>query len=184
MLGSRTIVTLGATLALAGCVAAPRSALDRSTVLGSRIERVELTDIPVNGQPVVVTYGGGRCIVEGELIAVTRTTLVVLDNEGALWQIPITSGAKVEIELYSSRSSSLYTATTAGSVSTLSHGYWLLASFPVWLAVGLPLASSESSASHLHTQSANTPQLAAYARFPQGSTMDWTGQARPPAPCQ
>jgi hypothetical protein len=178
-----TLRRFGVVLLLCGCGGPPATALDRSTALGTRIERVELKDIPVNGHRVSVTYGADGCIVEGELVAVTRSTLIILDERAALWAIPVTWLVEVELELYPPQSSSLYTATTVGSVSTVSHGYWLVISLPVWLAVGLPLASSESSASHLHTRAADMPKLAAYARFPHGAWMDWSKQARPAARC-
>ncbi len=170
-------------LLLWGCGGPPASALDRSTALGTKLEQVELKNIPVRGHRVSITYGVDGCIVEGELVAVTRSALIVLDVEDALWEIPVALLVDVELELYPSQSGSLYTATTVGSVSSLSHGYWLVISLPVWLAVGLPLASSESSASHLHTQVADAPRLAAYARFPHGAWMDWSKQARPAARC-
>jgi hypothetical protein len=172
-----------AALVLSGCGAAPATALDRSTPLGTRVDHVELEQIPVKGHHVSVTYGPSRCIVNGELIAVTPHALIVLDEQDALWQLPVAWLTEVELELYPSRSGTFYTSTTAGSVSTLSHGYWLAISLPLWLAVGMPLANAESGASHLRTQAADAPRLATFARFPHGGSMDWSGQTQHAARC-
>lgn len=183
--GLRKASVLCGALALHGCGAAPNAvALDRSTSLGTKIDRVELTSIPVFGHRVSVTYGADGCIVNGELIAVTHEALIVLDERDLLWQIPTKLLTGVELQLYPPRSSSLYTATTAGSVSTLSHGYWLAISLPAWLAIGLPLANAESSAGHIHTQATDAPRLAAFARFPHGGAMDWSRQAHPAVHCR
>jgi hypothetical protein len=181
----RAATVLCGTFALQGCGGpSTAAALDRSTSLGTKIDRVDLASVPVFGHRVSVTYGADGCIVNGELIAVTSNALIVLDEQDLLWQISTGSLVRVELQLYPPRSSSLYTATTAGSVSTLSHGYWLAISLPAWLAIGLPLANAESSASHIHTQATDAPRLAAYARFPHGGAMDWSRQARAAVQCR
>jgi hypothetical protein len=132
----------------------------------------------------VVIYGLGECTVEGELIAVTAPSLVVYTSDDALLEIPRTELVELELELYPSSSSSIYTTTTIGSFSTVSHGFWLVVSLPTWLGVGLPLAAAESRASRLVLNYKDVPPLAQYARFPHGGFMNWQGRTKPVPSCE
>lgn len=143
----------------------------------------DISQVPVKGHTIDVIYGARECSVSGELIAVTRDSVLVFDESGQLRSVPQSSLVEIDLLLHPSSSGSIYTTTTIGSFSTVSHGLWLVISLPLWLGIGLPLASSESRASHLQVDANSAPRLAAYARFPQGALMDWSHRTSPVPNC-
>ncbi len=56
----------------------------------------------------------------------------------------------------------------AGSISTLSHGWFLIASLPVWIIAGSTMAGSLSHSPLENSRDRTWDELAKYARFPQG----------------
>jgi hypothetical protein len=163
---------------LLGCSHPPRTALDRSTVIGRPIDKGELSAVPVKGYNIEIVYGVAECSIAGELIALTHDSLLVYAKNEVLYEVPRSLLVELYLEIYPSSSGSIYTTTTLGSFSTVSHGLWLVVSLPLWLGVGLPLAAAESRAAHLHVNYAGLPRLASYARFPHGAFMNWTGRTQ------
>lgn len=110
----------------------------------------------------------------GELIAIGADTLFMLTPDYFL-AIPENCIQEAILTAYNSKSEPLATTTTVGMLSTISHGFLLLFSAPVWLIGGSMATASESN----HTQEkylypkqkapiGTIKAFAKYARFPQG----------------
>lgn len=175
-----TAVTFRSSVAISftllACGHPPKTAIDHNTPLGKPMSPGNIANVPVKGHKVEAIYGTGECGLEGELIAVTQDKLIIYGTDDLMYDVPRAHIIEVDLELYPSSSSSIYTTTTIGSFTTASHGLWLVVTLPLWLGVGLPLAATESRASHLHVFDENWAKLSTYARFPHGAFMKWEGR--------
>ncbi|EQB63221.1 MAG: hypothetical protein RBG1_1C00001G0800 [candidate division Zixibacteria bacterium RBG-1] len=146
------------------------------------LEAVAQEEVPVLGYKIKVDYirveeekgkkKEKKKKVQGELLAVSSDTLYVLSYDW-LFAIEKASVRKVEVELSPSISGGLWVWTLVGTASTLSHGYFLFASAPVWLLVGsVTAASASSKSSKLKLREAELQfqweDLRRFARYPQG----------------
>jgi hypothetical protein len=70
------------------------------------------------------------------------------------------------------KNTSEYTGwTVLGSASTLSHGFYLIFTFPIWLATGISASSGESFRDRYSESDPNDKywkQIQKFSRFPQG----------------
>jgi len=103
----------------------------------------------------------------GELIAVAQDTVFVL-AEDQLLALPRTRIAAASLTAYDSDADLLGLWTALGTLSTLSHGYVLGLSAPVWLIFGTVSTTSESYAPRERYPSKTWGELGKHARFPQG----------------
>ena len=118
--------------------------------------------------------------VEGELIAVDDDALHVLTAEG-LRAVPRAEVRKAKLVGYGDESVALGAWMGLGTVSTLSHGYYLIFTAPLlWLLGGGAATSDESRAGFI-----KDAEFRAYARFPQGLPpgldLATLGELSPPA---
>ncbi len=104
---------------------------------------------------------------EGELIASTPDTLYIFGYE-KLETYGHNEVAKVHLQSYDANYSGLAFWTGLGSLSTISHGFILAISAPVWIITGTIATSSQSKAPHKTIMGSNWKQLQAYCRFPGG----------------
>lgn len=191
---------VAAIAAISGCTHG--STIVRSVSRGTRAAAAGADDVPVCGFPVDVTIrhaaaaadaaaapgGDGAAVddaepsrvVEGELVAATGDELWVLGEDG-LVRLPA-SGATVRVSIAPSAAKGLGVLTAIGSVSTVSHGFFLVGTLPVWLAAGIASSVRATSRSFAET-SGDDPELAAWARFPQGPPPGWPDAAIPPRRC-
>ena len=104
-------------------------------------------------------------LAEGELIAVDADSIHVLaDNRlVSLARQPLCCA---ELTAFQTDLADLQYWTALGTVSTLSHGFVLIASAPSWLLAGTLATASASRASRV--ASTNPAALRPFARFPQG----------------
>lgn len=118
----------------------------------------------VQGGWIVVKWRAGdvKQRLEGELIAVDEKRLDVLTASG-LRSVPREQVGGLKLVGYGTEGTSLGLWTLLGTVSTLSHGGFLLLTAPLWLIAGTAAAVGESNAGF-----AKPEELAKYARFPQG----------------
>jgi hypothetical protein len=101
--------------------------------------------------------------VEGELIAVDDDALHVLTAEG-LRAVPRAEVRKAKLVGYGDESGALGAWVGIGTLSTLSHGGFLVLTAPLlWLLGGGSAAADESRAGFIREA-----EFHAYARFPQG----------------
>jgi len=122
----------------------------------------------------------GAAAVAGELIASGNGRLSVLTDHGGLVHVDYARVADLTLGVHDNNFDGIAAWTVLGSLSTISHGFFLIFSLPVWLASGIGAAANESHRG-LFVCPANTrsnPPVssmtsclidgAAYARFPQG----------------
>jgi len=167
----RSVVVL--TMLVGACA---RASLNRSEVSGAHEESVKATDVPVMGAPVEVRWSCGEdrtCTTEGELIAVNRE-FVYVDSTGTTpgtahrHAIERAKISEVYVEVSKSHADALGGWTALGCASTLSHGYYLGFTGPVWLAAGISSSVAESRRSHALAWSYDLYALYQFARYPQG----------------
>jgi hypothetical protein len=105
--------------------------------------------------------------VEGELIAITDDRVYVLADSG-LVDVPHESVAKATLAAYATGDGQLAGWSALGTLSTLSHGAYLILTAPMWIIAGIMAAAGESRAALLHYPEKPLASFRAYARFPQG----------------
>ena len=145
---------------LAGCAAsiAPRYWLPQAS------------EVPQDGYgswaSVTLSIGPDE-LSEGELIAATSDTLFILENE-RIQAFGVNEVSKVHIQSYDANHTCLAVWTVLGSLSTLSHGFILILSAPVWIITGSIGTAAQSKAPHNHIIVGNWNDLQAYCRYPGG----------------
>ena len=105
--------------------------------------------------------------VEGELIAVSDDRVYVLTDSG-LVDVPRESVAKAVLAAYATGEGELAGWSALGTLSTLSHGAYLLITAPIWIIAGITAAAGESRAGLLRYPEKPLASFRPYARFPQG----------------
>jgi hypothetical protein len=116
---------------------------------------------------VSYTQESFNVISEGELIAIDQDTLYVLENN-LLIRIPLNQIMKAKLVAYKSEHGKLSLWTTAGAISSISHGMILVLSMPTWIIAGSLLTASQSNVPIETIPSAKWHRIRKYARFPQG----------------
>lgn len=131
------------------------------------------------GSYVEVTGLKGE-FVNGELLAVMREKVWVLDANGKRQWINIRYIRDAKLYKYQSDwGFGLW--GLIGSLSTISHGFWLILTFPLWILSSGITAAVESYHVRIGYPDHDIEDFAKWARFPQGMPLDVTPQA-PPAP--
>lgn len=115
------------------------------------------------------TAGFGEARAEGELIAVGTDTVFLLSAEGLI-AIPMRAITRATLTAYDAQWGGLAAWSTFGTVSTLSHGYGLIVSAPVWILTGSIATASASRAPRRQYRSGAEVwrEFRKFARFPQG----------------
>ena len=103
--------------------------------------------------------------VHGELIAATSDSVHVLSSD-SLVVVPTASVIAGTLTAYDAQHGALRWWTVLGGLSTLSHGFGLVLSAPVWAVAGSMATASGSKAPRV--ESTDPTLLRMYARFPQG----------------
>jgi hypothetical protein len=121
----------------------------------------------------------GAAAVAGELVASGNGRLSVLTDHGGLVDVNYARVADLTLGVHDNNFDGIAAWTVLGSLSTISHGFFLIFSLPVWLASGIGASANEShrglfvcpANTHSNPPISMTSCLidaAAYARFPQG----------------
>jgi hypothetical protein len=107
--------------------------------------------------------------VGGEFIGVGRDSVFVLTDAGQFIGLSMTAIYDARVAYYASQYGNLAVWTALGSVATLSHGYVLSLTLPLWLIIGPLATASQSRAPFVHVRRAADWEAArGFARFPQG----------------
>ena len=88
-----------------------------------------------------------------------------------LYQIPKNKIKSSILELDSKNATGYGLWTAGGIVSTISHGFFLIISAPVWLVTGIPTTILESSRDRYEAEYPDEiywNEVKKFARFPQG----------------
>lgn len=109
--------------------------------------------------------------VEGELIAVSADRLYVLTGSG-LKEVPQVAVTEARLAAYRTGRTEIGAWFGLGSASTLSHGYFLVFTLPMWLIAGGVVLGGESRAGQLSYPNTPLARFSLYARFPQGLPPD------------
>ncbi len=143
--------------------------LDRTNVGGTVETNVPVEDVPVHGATVVVDLPDAPSI-EGELLAVEDIYVHVLDEEGQRVSIRRTGIDKVSVDVRKGSAGWYALWAGIGTISTLSHGFLLIGSAPIWLVVGTATTTGEgvASADVAVREAEDYALLRHFARYPQG----------------
>jgi hypothetical protein len=117
---------------------------------------------------VTVTAGRHDSTIAGELIAARADTVWILPDSGPVVVVPTSTVKRGRVARYSPQTGAIAGYTALGVVSTISNGYLLGITAPLWIITGIVSSSSESRAPLLGVPPLPWTDLAAYARFPQG----------------
>ena len=104
---------------------------------------------------------------DGELIAVSADSVWMLDQDQAL-VIPTVSIKQGKLTAYAAQKGPLALWTVLGTLSTISNGWFLIFTAPMWIVGGSLSVGSESRAPERKSPQLSWEELAPYARFPQG----------------
>jgi hypothetical protein len=122
---------------------------------------------------------GTRQLFMGELIAAADRRLWILTDQGTLRIVPFQDVREVTLGVHDNHADVYALWTVLGSLSTISHGAFLVFTLPLWLVSGISSASLESHRGLFECPS-DTPSpppismetcltsTAAFARFPPG----------------
>ena len=105
--------------------------------------------------------------VQGEFIAVGTDTLFVLTS-GGLQAIPKAIVPSAKISYFDGNYSGLSSWALLGTLSTASHGFYLLLTAPLWILTGVLTVSSATYEQIREYPDQGWNELQKYARFPQG----------------
>jgi len=110
-------------------------------------------------------------LVNGELLAVMREKVWVLDAAGKRQWINIRYIRSAELYKYQSDwGFGLW--GLVGSLSTASHGFWLILTFPLWILSSGIVAAVESYHVRMKYPDKDIEEFAKWARFPQGMPIE------------
>ena len=108
----------------------------------------------------------GEPSLQGELLAVTDDTLYVATAGGGV-AVPRSTVRDGRLFGYDPQVGSMAGAVALGTVSTISHGYFLLFTAPMWL-IGGSIAARSQSRQPVRDASGHPSALRPWARFPAG----------------
>lgn len=158
----------GARLALfAVMIAAATTGCFRSTAPRGWLPRPEEAALQAFGSWIVVEDPSRvpAMSIEGELIAVDADTIHVLPA-GRLISVPRPARCCVTLTAFHMDYAPLALWAGAGVLSTVSHGFGLILTAPIWAIIGTSAAASASHAPRI--RSSDPAALRPFARFPNG----------------
>jgi len=106
----------------------------------------------------------------GELISASDGFVWILYDDGRLASFPLASVRKAWLGVFRTYEGALGGWTAVGSLTTVSHGFFLVFTLPLWLLTGTTSAYVESVRGFLACPPEPWEVARRYARFPQGLT--------------
>lgn len=106
--------------------------------------------------------------VRGELLAVGADTVYVLRLDGTVLRVEKSRITRARVARYDSQYGQTAGWAALGALGTLSHGFVLILSLPIWIITGSASAAADSRAPITDPLRKNWESVAAYARFPAG----------------
>ena len=169
----RRVLLLAAALAVSACAKKP--ALNRSEPMGDRLaEAPPVGDVPVHGH--VVTVEARARDVTGELLGIDAASVWVLEEvdggRGRPVAVPRRDVRRVGLVAYDAGTATTAGWAVAGTVSTVTHGVFLIFSAPIWMAVGIGTSLDEGLSNDIEVGPDGLDALSQYARFPQGMSSE------------
>jgi len=113
--------------------------------------------------------------VRGELIALAQDSVLVLADSG-LVAVAYSQISKADLMAYDSGAGDWMVLSLIGALTTVTHGFGAVVTFPVWILTGAVATAAQSRIPLHHAQSRGRGpdatgswlELRAWARFPQG----------------
>jgi len=161
--GVRVALALAVALALGGCAGGPPGGWAPSSS--------ESATDPY-GAWARVRDTSGHWVCEGELLAVTADTLWIFADTSGVRSVSLSGVQRVRVYRYGSESIVPAGFALLGAISTLSHGWWLIISAPVWVLTGVFTAGIESAAARIDVTPGEWVALRRYVRWPGGWPQD------------
>ena len=110
--------------------------------------------------------------VQGELITIHDDTVYIL-SQSQLNAIPVSAVSHAKLELHYQNALGYTLWSVAGGLSTLSHGFGLIYTAPMWLISGLSVSSSAARQPNIiHFPQTGLDEFKKFSRFPQGRPAD------------
>lgn len=124
------------------------------------------------GAWMIVKYHSavGLMMSQGEFIGVKEKKAYLLGRRG-LVDISVDNVDRLTLEIYKGERV-VGTWAGLGTLSTLSHGWFLFISAPIWIITGIFNAAAESTGGMMKSSEIDWQSLKIYARFPQGIPKD------------
>jgi hypothetical protein len=110
---------------------------------------------------------GGQVVLGGELIAIGPSGVWILFGD-QLIHTPLEQISDLEVHPYSVAASGVVAWGVLGTLSTISHGFFLVLSAPVWIATSTIAGAVHSRTARETYVRGRWPELTKWARFPQG----------------
>jgi hypothetical protein len=180
----RRAVCAAISLGLTAC--AGEAALDRSAGWGGHPVAVSVADVPVKGYTVKVETLDGEC--EGELLTADASLVRVLDGDAVTRTFSWPRIRSVRVEVVPRQegvTAGMTILTMLGTLSTVSHGYFLVFTAPAWLAAGIPSTIMTNRPLRGEATESGALELYQFARFPQGLPATWVRKpTEAPAPAE
>jgi hypothetical protein len=104
---------------------------------------------------------------DGELIAVSADSVWVLSGNGGL-VLPTAAVKEGKLTAYAAEKGRFTLWTVLGTLSTISNGWFLVFTAPMWIIGGSLAVASETRAPERKSPPLTWAELAPFARFPQG----------------
>ncbi|RPH90388.1 MAG: hypothetical protein EHM72_19170 [Calditrichaeota bacterium] len=105
-------------------------------------------------------------LVMGELIAIGQDSLFIADS--LFRAIPLAQIKAAELIFYDSQYGLMASWTFLGTLSTLSHGFGLVLTGPLWVLFGSAITSARSWEPVIKYPDEPWEKISSYSRFPQG----------------
>ncbi len=155
------LLALAAVLAL-GCASAPTSPPDW---------------LPEADEAGTHEFGGwievkcepkrGGLAIHGELLAIDSARVYVLRGDG-MRSVPLDSVREARLTWFHSHGEAVGGIAALATLATISHGYFLVFTAPIWMIFGSVAAHDQYHESVVKTKPQAWAELRPYARFPQG----------------
>lgn len=129
-----------------------------------------------------VTLGGagnGTKKISGELIAINEGAVDV-NSPPTLWHVPLGCASQIRVAAFEAPTGGVVAGGLAGTASTLSHGFFLIFSAPIWLLTTTITAVNYNGTGEFTARRGDTKktyELRKFARFPQGVPAGFREQA-------
>lgn len=109
----------------------------------------------------------GAVIADGELLAVSPDSLFVQTRSRFL-AVAVSDVAGIWAARYQSGATLVTAWSLFGALSTVTHGYGMAISLPVWILTGAVSYSVQEHEGTLYVEASEVSEFRKYARFPQG----------------
>lgn len=105
----------------------------------------------------------------GELLCIHTDFVYVLNDAGNIEVINKKEVKTAHIVLYQTLASKYTSWALLGTLSTASHGKFMVISFPLWLISGISISRAEAQRiNYLYYPETSWKEISHFARFPQG----------------